>query len=258
MDIENFTLSSTGDKLREAIEAGEFTGFRRLNARGEQWKPGTGIPPTPSVLQRRGPVEPKLSMADISNPVSPASIKMTPEARVRELSDYTAKTLGVPSYVLDVNSFTTQFKGAAMDQARAGYDPKTKAIYWNLNSPAWENPAKHFESQRKEKLLVDPRPVGVAHHESGHAQLHAELIRQFGEAEAMKRYWDLARDEFKAEPLLRTLIKKEASRVAALDKNEFVAEIYSGLMAGRNYSPQIMTLYDALGGVRPSAQIQPR
>jgi hypothetical protein len=47
LDIENFTLSSTGEKLREAIEAGEFTGFRRLNARGEQWRPGTGIPPAP-------------------------------------------------------------------------------------------------------------------------------------------------------------------------------------------------------------------
>lgn len=44
MDLENFDLSSSGDKLRAAIKAGVFTGFRRLNARGEQWRPGIGIP----------------------------------------------------------------------------------------------------------------------------------------------------------------------------------------------------------------------
>jgi len=44
MDLENFDLSSDGKKLRAAIAAGQFTGFRRLNARGEQWRPGIGIP----------------------------------------------------------------------------------------------------------------------------------------------------------------------------------------------------------------------
>ncbi len=60
LDIENFTLSTDGEKLRAAIEAGEFTGFRRLNARGEQWKPGTGIPPAPprqpAARPRPGPI----------------------------------------------------------------------------------------------------------------------------------------------------------------------------------------------------------
>ena len=44
MDIENFDLSGSDVKLKAAIKAGEFTGFRRLNARGEQWRPGIGIP----------------------------------------------------------------------------------------------------------------------------------------------------------------------------------------------------------------------
>lgn len=43
-DIENFDLSGSDVKLRAAIKAGVFTGFRRLNARGEQWRPGIGIP----------------------------------------------------------------------------------------------------------------------------------------------------------------------------------------------------------------------
>lgn len=252
LDLNNFTLSSNGETLRAAIEAGEFTGFRRFNARGEQWKPGTGIPAAPRAPRKpTAPIPPE--------PITPASVRMTPAARVQELSNYTTGTLGIPSYVLDIEGFTSRFAGAAIDKARAAYDPKTKAIYWNVNSPAWESPVKHFETQRKEKLLVDPRPVGVAHHEVGHAQLHAELIRRLGEAEAMRRYWELARDEFRSDLLLKALIKKEVSRVAALDKNEFVAEVYSGLMIGRTYSPRIMTLYDALGGVDPrfDAQIQP-
>jgi len=44
MDIENFDLSGSDVKLKAAIKAGVFTGFRRLNARGEQWRPGIGIP----------------------------------------------------------------------------------------------------------------------------------------------------------------------------------------------------------------------
>jgi len=69
--------------------------------------------------------------------------------------------------------------------------------------------------------------------------------------EGTKRYWDLARDEFKTEILLRLQIKKKTSRVAVLDKNEFVAEIYSGLVIGRTYPAEVLALYDELGGVRP-------
>jgi len=239
LDIRNMVVSGGESQIEKAIEAGRFPGFRRLNMRGEQWKPQNNMPGIRPM--RRAP----------ESPVTPASVKMTPTARVQELSDYTTKTFGIPSHVLDTAGFTSRFQGAAIDKARAAYDPKTRAIYWNLNSPAWENPAKHFETQRKEKLLVDPRPIGVAHHEVGHALLHAELIRRHGLEEGTKRYWDLARDEFKTEILLRLQFKKKTSRVAVLDKNEFVAEIYSGLVIGRTYPAEVLALYDELGGVRP-------
>ena len=46
-DLQNFDLMP-GDEgmIRKAIEAGRFPGFRRLNARGEKWKPGHGLGPT--------------------------------------------------------------------------------------------------------------------------------------------------------------------------------------------------------------------
>ncbi len=257
-DFENMDLfEGAEERLKRAVAEGQVTGFRRLNMRGEQWKPGTGIgtgeqPPKPQIAAMK-PAAPIVR----ESPVTPASVKTTPQARLAELSAYT-ETLGVPSRVIDVEAFTTRFAGAAIDKARAAYDPKTREIYWNLNSPAWADSKKHFETQRKEKLLADPRPIGVAHHEVGHALLHTELIRRHGLEEGTRRYWDLARDEFKADILIKSLVKKAVSRVAALDKNEFVAEVYSGLVIGRKYPDEVLALYDDLGGVRPYVPPQPQ
>jgi len=44
MDLENIDLAGNEAEIRRAMAAGRFTGFRRLNMRGEQWKPGAGIP----------------------------------------------------------------------------------------------------------------------------------------------------------------------------------------------------------------------
>src|SRR5208283_5535854 len=38
--------------IEKAIAEGRFSGFRRLNARGEQWKPGHGLGPGPKVLRQ--------------------------------------------------------------------------------------------------------------------------------------------------------------------------------------------------------------
>ncbi len=254
IDLSGYDLSGDQSQLKKAIEAGQFSGFRRLNARGEQWKPGPGFPagPPPPRPQIAGVPKPAPKLAAVPGPVTPASVKMTPEARVQELSQYTTSMFGVQSHVISVEDFTARFAGAAIDKARAAYDPKTQAIWWNVGSPAWVNPAKHFETQRKEKFLVDPSPMGVAHHEVGHARLHAELIRRYGLEEGTRRYWMLARDEFKDENEFKQRLKKVASRLAAIDKNEFVAEIYSGLVIGRTYPAEVLALYDELGGMRPN------
>src|SRR5208283_3450845 len=45
--------------IEKAIAEGRFPGFRRLNARGEQWKPGMGIPPAPPGTAPVKPTKPK-------------------------------------------------------------------------------------------------------------------------------------------------------------------------------------------------------
>jgi hypothetical protein len=226
---------------------------------GEEWRKyftqegKIGRPPPARAEVPIAPTAPRLPGTQpvlTTGPVAPAKVKMAPEARLTELSNYT-QSLGIESHVISMEEFTTRFKGAAIDKALAAYDPKTQAIWWNLESPAWANPVKHFETMRKEKFLVDPTPSGVVHHEIGHAKLHAELIRGLGLEAATARYWELARDEFKTNNDLKQRIKKVASRLAAIDKNEFVAEIYSGLVIGRRYPEEVLVLYDELGGVRP-------
>jgi hypothetical protein len=43
LDIENFDLTGNDRAIKSAISAGRFPGLRRLNLRGEQWRPGAGI-----------------------------------------------------------------------------------------------------------------------------------------------------------------------------------------------------------------------
>src|SRR5271157_352478 len=107
MDLENIDLAGNEAEIRRAMTEGRFTGFRRLNMRGEQWKPGH---------QLGKELLPKAKPTPAPGPVSPASARMTPAARLAELSTYT-ETLGVPSRVIDVEAFADRFKGAAIDKA---------------------------------------------------------------------------------------------------------------------------------------------
>jgi len=59
VDLENMDLAGHEAQIQKAIEAGRFTGFRRLNARGEQWKPGHGLGPGPIKPPPPKPAPPK-------------------------------------------------------------------------------------------------------------------------------------------------------------------------------------------------------
>ena len=52
IDLENMDLMGDEALIRRAIDAGTFRGFRRLNARGEQWKPGGGSANEPAPQSR--------------------------------------------------------------------------------------------------------------------------------------------------------------------------------------------------------------
>lgn len=61
IDLENMTLAGDEDLIRRAIAAGQFTGFRRLNARGEKWKPGSGVGPLFTPTPKPPPAQPAIA-----------------------------------------------------------------------------------------------------------------------------------------------------------------------------------------------------
>ncbi len=117
MDLENFTLSSNGEKLRAAIEAGEFTGFKRLNARGEQWKPGTGIPPAPG---ERGPgavprpVKPAPKPAPMATKVvveKQLGVRFVPHSAAQDNRGYVTVIVSVAKVDADLRKSKSQYVG---------------------------------------------------------------------------------------------------------------------------------------------------
>ncbi len=56
IDFQNMDLWKGDEALiNRATKAGTFTGFRRLNARGEHWQPGNGLVPRPRTPRPPGP-----------------------------------------------------------------------------------------------------------------------------------------------------------------------------------------------------------
>src|SRR5208283_5449902 len=79
-DLEDYDLfPGAKSVIEKAIAEGRFPGFRRLNARGEQWKPGTEIPPSPPGTAPVKPTKPKPKPQPIPSvpKPQPAPIKPT-------------------------------------------------------------------------------------------------------------------------------------------------------------------------------------
>ena len=174
MDLENFDISSSGEKLKKAIEAGEFTGFRRLNARGEQWKPGMGIPPAASgtaIIKPKPKPKPKPKAYDIEfSGKLPEDIKAYHEKTIREIPEPVLNTLKangikfayaeklVDRYPeLATKQPSGWPAGYTWEQAEGLFRPYEKEIFVSRTSKSG------FGS-----YFVSSRQRGVLFHETGH------------------------------------------------------------------------------------------
>lgn len=102
-DLANMTAGPGVDieRTRRAIRAGWHTGFRRLNAEGEQWTPGPGVPagpggsssPRPTPTQRRA-VEKALAVPFRPAPRAALDRESTVLVDVRKLEDAWAAQQG--------------------------------------------------------------------------------------------------------------------------------------------------------------------
>jgi hypothetical protein len=106
-DIENFDLAGDESLVRRAIEKGTFTGFRRLNARGEKWTPGTGLgparrPPRQPVRPAPGPINLPVTRFIPAAPVVPIVSREQIDALVKTATAAHVST--VPVGLLRVQS----------------------------------------------------------------------------------------------------------------------------------------------------------
>jgi hypothetical protein len=97
--------------------------------------------------------------------------------------------------------------------------------------------------------------VGHGHpHGTETASLVHEIGHHLHHAQSRRLYWELRQASFTNEA---EAIAIQVSGYATQSPREFVAEVFLGLMYGRTFPPEVLTLYRALGGPRPGRQGAP-
>ncbi len=189
IDLSEYDLSGDQTQIEKAIEAGQFSGFRRLNARGEQWKPGIGIaepPPKPQIAAMpamrkpppaaQSPPKPPLVKPyhlETAGPV-PADLIAHHERTIEEISApvlRALKTGGVKFVYADT------LTARASDLAGKNPPGWPAGMTWEHSEGAYRWRAKEIIVSRKHKsydlsnpiLQISQRQRAVLFHESGHS-----------------------------------------------------------------------------------------
>ena len=87
-----------------------------------------------------------------------------------------------------------------------------------------------------QKSKIEAQAIAVVVHEFGHI-----LHEQFSSA----RFWPLKRRDA---PPIDTGIAHKVSQYAAINRLEFVAEVFTGLVYGKRYPAEVIAVYKVLGG----------
>ena len=106
------------------------------------------------------------------------------------------------------------------------------SLFINPQAAAWSDPAGTAASLYKLKFWSTPHPLHVIYHEVGHL-----FLPQIGEPKKL-----LAR---------QMTVASAVSRRARENVEEFVSEVFAGLMSGVEYDRDILGLYKRIGGRIP-------
>jgi hypothetical protein len=112
-----------------------------------------------------------------------------------------------------------------------------RAISINADSPVWTDPALVRE-WHESRWLAAETPEGILHHEFTHAaHLNSLTLEQ---RIAVQRTSAVVPDA--------DLVRREVSHYAATNPSEFVAEVFTGRLAGQSYSPRVLEIYENFWG----------
>ncbi len=93
IDLQNMDLMGDEGLIKRAIDAGQFTGFRRLNARGERWVAGGGAANEPTPWSQPGwrprpMARPQIARAALPEKITQKPIKAPPPILAMTLDQF--------------------------------------------------------------------------------------------------------------------------------------------------------------------------
>jgi hypothetical protein len=236
LDITEFDLGGDQVRIERSIKAGQFSGFRRLNARGEQWVPGedTGL-------------EPQMPPASPRPPVIPRPQTLKGEDLIKAAHQI-LQGMGVPAISATLEEIKTAMPNRYLSNAMpAVFDERSGRVFLNMTSDYWSNPSKVLKASRQQGWFAVHEPEHVAIHEAVHALHLQSLARQLGDvAQAREAMKAMVRETFKGDQL--RAIQKAVGRYGAIAPAELVAEIGAAIRQGRTFPDWIMALYRKYGG----------
>jgi hypothetical protein len=146
---------------------------------------------------------------------------------------------GVQTLVVDNEEQARKLWGDKVDNLAAQYYPGNDTIVINARSKYWD--PGEVEAAHKRGWLSSDDPNHIINHELGH-RAHRQAIGP--------ERWDQQNTKSTEGPG-KTRIEKEVSQYAAVNRAEFVAEVYAGMKSGKTYDPKIMEQFRVFGGVAP-------
>jgi len=209
----------------------------------------TETPPAPKPVRSSGTRKPDRTITANDAPVTVGIA--TPEGKVLtriDVADQTAAELSASGVRAAASALGDRFPAMVKDaperftgedrlRSPAAYSQKTGEILINPNAEMWQDPKGRMAKAFSEGVASSDRPDHAVIHEVGHWAHLQGLSPQ--RRQEMRQPFDQA---------TRQQVAKEVSLYAASKKEEFVAEVFAGRVAGRKFSAEIMKLYREFGG----------
>ena len=143
--------------------------------------------------------------------------------------------VGVPEQaVFDLTTNPPDDVGAG---AGAAYNLSSRKLYLNPDGLDAESKKKDFE----EGFIATETVEGSMFHELAHAKHFSESLSGDGPSMDELQNADLSEEQ-------KAVAEEEVSWYASTSPTELVAEVSSGLYEGREFSDEVMEMYDQLGG----------